>query len=400
MLVGIISFVSVSTSLAQETIAEKIDYAKALFGGYMSSSKEEQKSKVIAFYEKCSKEQQEAILSYMVQAITDSLKAENKQFAMNYIDHYRVIANPDDAYLGSLVITEGRYYYEQMDASKLSELSDYLNEVAAKSKLDYSSEMSELNRMKEEVAHGCDDLIGYWVADFSDKKKADPFFLHVLKNDNGEYHVTMDFSSVLPAYGEWYMDLSRYGKYIISLTPKYWFRGRAESFECVRTTSNTLSYLWSTEKLNVGKEGLTSFLRSEVRTISNSIIGEMARSNSHSIGTSIGGSIGAIAGEIMLNSLIDMLSVSKKKIWVICGDLTPVDKNNIDATIYVYSFAFRSDNQFDEEHLKFDVKLIRCQWDDPSIRNSIAFADEYGLRQASWFSKRERKLGAGVIFRG
>lgn len=396
LLITFISFLCPYTSTAQETIAEKIDYVKALFGGYMSSSEDEQKSKIISYYDNCTEEQKEAILSYMVQAITDSLKAENKQFAMNCIDYYRLIASPDDEYLSSLVVTEGRYYYEQMDASKLSELSSYLNNIAAKSTLDYSSEVSELNRMSEEVAHGCDDLIGYWVADFSGKEKADPFFVCVYRNYFGEYHVTTIFSSVLSGPGgEYYMDLSRYGNHVFQNITKinpFLFRGIAESSECVRTSPITLSYVWSSEKMKIGKEELATFLRSGVRSVGNSIIGEMARSNSHSFGSSLLGSAGAMIGEVILNSLIDRLSISKKRIWAIQGDLSPIDKNNIGVTLVVDVFTFRSDNSgFDEEHLNIDVKLVRCRWDDLYVKNNIAFADDNGLRQASLLSKKERK---------
>lgn len=399
LLVSLIGFVGVSYSSAQDSITEKIDYVRALFGGYMSSSKDEQKGKIIDFYEKCSEEQKEAIRSFMVQAITDSLKADHKQFAMNYIDYYRTIANPDDTYLGSLVVTEGKYYYEQIDASKLSELSDYLNDIAAKSSLNYSSEISDINRMKEEVLTGCQDIEGYWVADFSDREKADPFFIRISKDNNGEYHVTTEFSSVIGSniYGgyEYYMDISRYGnhiKWFWTVNPFLLLGGTANSSESIRTSPNTLSYIWSSEKLNVGKEVLATTLRSGVRSVSNSAIGEMARSNTYSFGTSFLSSIGVTVGEIVLNSLIDLLSVSKKRIWTITGFLTPIDKNNIDATLYIDVFSFRSDNSnMDKEDLKLDVKMVRCQWESPYVRNYIAFADAKGLRQTSRLSKEQTR---------
>lgn len=384
MLVGIIGFVSVSVSLAQETIAEKIDYAKALFGGYMSSSKEEQKAKVISFFENCSEEQRESILSYMVQAITDSLQAENKQFAMNYIDNYRTIADPDDAYLGSLIITEGRYYYDQMDASKLSELSNYLSDIAAKSSLDYSSEKSELNRMTEEVAHGCDDLIGYWVADFSDKVKADPFFLHIFKDTNGEYHVDIDFVG---------NNVWRYVFYSPFLN-LYYFNGTYKSEGCLQSRPNILSFCWSSEKMNVGKEELASFLRTGVRSVSNKIIGELARSNTYSFGTSLLGSTGTMVGEVLLNSLIDNLSVSKKKIRTIKGDIEHISKNTLSASLFFNDYIFQSDNtDVKSESCQFIVNLVRCDFKDDYVKNNIVFVDgPHWLRQRESFTSKDKKI--------
>ncbi|MBQ7461264.1 MAG: hypothetical protein IJS63_03290 [Bacteroidaceae bacterium] len=373
MLVGIIGFVSVSVSLAQETIAEKIDYAKALFGGYMSSSKEEQESKVIGFYEKCSKEQQDAILSYMVQAITDSLNADNKQFAMDRIDYYRMIASPDDEYLGSLVVTEGRYYYENMDAQKLMELTDYLNDIAAKSSLDYSSELSELNRMMEEVVHGCDDLIGYWVADCSDYEKRDIFFVDIYKDDEGGYHVDIFINCEFIYSG--------------------FFEHSYNSVDCQQSSPNSISFYWSSEKMSGGKEELATFLRSGVRSVSNSIIGEVARSNTYSFGTTVLGSVGAVAGEAILNTFIDELSISKKTIQIISGEIDFVNKNILSALLFFDDYKFRSDNSgVEKNNRQLKINLIRYKYDDDYVKNNIAFISSKWLTQLKALSRKERKI--------
>lgn len=366
LLIVLFSFVCASTSFAQESFAEKIDYVKALFGGYMSSSEDEQNRKIISYFDNCTEEQKEAILSYMVQAITDSLKAENKQFAMNYIDYYRLIASPDDEYLSSLVVTEGRYYYEQMDASKLSELSDYLNNIAAKSSLDYSSDIAELNRMREEVIHGCDDLIGYWVMDISDKENEDIRFVDIYKDNDGEYHVDII-----------------YYPFLIEDTCK--------SVECQQSLPGRLSFCWYSENMKIGKEELASFLRSGVRNVSNSIIGEVAKSNTYSFGTTLLGSIGAMLGEVMLNSLIDGLTLSKKTIRTITGDIDIVNKNVLSASFSNETYKFRSDNSDVEmNHRESRIDLIRYNYDDDYVKNNIVFFMQ-GLRQHEILSKKERK---------
>lgn len=369
LLVSLIGFVGVSYSSAQDSITEKIDYVRALFGGYMSSSKDEQKGKIIDFYEKCSEEQKEAIRSFMVQAITDSLKADHKQFAMNYIDYYRLIAHPNDEYISSLVTTQGNYYYNQMDASKLSELSDYLNDIAAKSTLDYSSEISELNRMKEEVAHGCDDLIGYWVADFSDYEKVDLCFVDICKDNEGGYHVDIDIK---------YCGL---------------FEDLYNSDDCQQSGPNSLSFYWSSEKMGGGKEELATFLRSGVRSFSNSIIGEVARSNTYSFGTTVLGTVGAAAGEAILNSLIDELSISKKTIRIISGEINLVNKNMLSALLFFDNYKFRSDNSgVDKSNGQFKINLIRYKYDDDYVKNNIAFISNEWLTQREALSRKERKL--------
>lgn len=305
LLICVSCFAFVSTTLAQDSVSDKVEQAKLLFSVQLSTSTNEQISSTIRFFDQCSKVQKDAILSYMVQAITDSLKAENKAFAMNYIDYYRIIANPDNEYLGSLVVTEGRYYYEQMDTSKLTELIDFLNGVSEKSKFDYSSEITELHRMSEEVLHGWDDLIGYWVVD-SDSEKGNLCFVDIYKDDNDEYHVDI------------------FIHYIMEHTYK--------SVECQQTRPGSLSFCWTSDNMKIGKEELASVLRSAVRGVSNSIIGELARSNTHSFGTSLLGSAGTMVGEVLFNSIIDGLSISKKTIQILSGDIMLVNKNNLSAS--------------------------------------------------------------------
>ena len=335
LLIIFVSFLCISASFAQDSVAEKMASAKTMFSPSFSSLDDVQRSKVVTFFDNCSKPEKEAILSYMVQAITDSLKADRKEFAINYIDYYRLIADTNNEYLGSLVLTEGKYYYELMDASKLLELKNYINNVAEKAKLDYSGEISELNRMHNEVLNGCQELLGYWVADFSDKEKADPFFVNIYRDDKGKYHIDIDFIG---------NDLWFYVYSNFSVNRNFYFAETVKALECLPIRPNRLSFYWASEDLKVGKEHLATALRSGVSNISSSIIGEFARSNTYSTATQITGSIGAIIGEAFLNALIDEVSVSKKSIKTITGNIDFVDNDILTISLFVDNFKLRSDN--------------------------------------------------------
>lgn len=365
LLIALFSFVCASTSVAQDSFTDIIANARSLFSPELSSMNKEYGSTIISFFNNCSNPQKDAILSYMVQAITDSLKAENKLFAMNYIDYYRLIASPDDEYLSSLVVAEGRYYYEQMDASKLSELTEYLNDIAVRSSLNYSFEITELHRMTEEVLHGWDDLIGYWVVD-SDNEKGNLCFVDIYKDDNDEYHVDV------------------YVHYFMEHTYK--------SVECQQTRPGSLSFCWTSENMKIGKEELASALRSVVQGVSNSIIGELARSSTHSFGTSLLGSAGTMLGEVLINSIIDGLSISKKTIQILSGDIMLVNKNILSASFNYEEYKFRSDNtDFDMNNKESKVNLIRYRYDDEYVKNNIVFITENWLTQRDPLSKKERK---------
>lgn len=373
----------VKKTKAQTTKYQKIDYI--IFLGKDSLEKEETENKIGNVFAKCPLPQQKEILAYMVKAITDSLNANNKQSAMDCIDNYRMLASPDDEYLGSLVITQGKYYYDKMDAAKLYELQNYINGISTKSKLDYSSEIAEITNLYKRVLYGRDAMLGYWVADVTGKhEKANGFFLHIYKDSNLNYHSDVNY----------FME-DDYIYYTMeeSTNNHFKFSGIQKSEECEAVSPNKLAYCWTSDKLSVGKEFLASALRAGTRTVSNSIIGELARSNSHSFATTIMGSVGSIAGEIFLNLLIDRLSVSKKKIRIIAGEITSIDKNNLHATIKANYYSFRSDkSNVEEDSCMIHVNLIRYDTKNDDIRENVVFMGNGWLsRPDGELPRKERK---------
>lgn len=157
------------------------------------------------------------------------------------------------------------------------------------------------------------------------------------------------------------------------------FEGELSSLECIQSTSNSLSFFWSSQKLKKGNEYLATGLRSGVRTISNYLIGEFARSNTYSFGTSVVGSLGTIFGEVFLNTLIDGISESKNTIRTISGELTLTGKNSIVANLYAdYFHASTENNRVEIDSTMCRVKLIRFDLSDPYISENFAFY--YGLK--------------------
>ncbi|MDO4993882.1 MAG: hypothetical protein Q4E32_02630 [Bacteroidales bacterium] len=379
---------------AQTSNNAKITQVCQLFEAYRYATgyKSQESAQITNFYNQCSKQQRNDIRSFMVQAITDSLQAEHKEFAMNYIDCYRLIASADDDYLSSLLMTEAKYYYEKMDRDKLGELTYYVELLMSTSpNAGYSEELAELKKMKDEVEYGCERrLAGYWVADCCEIEKAAPFYLYIYKDKTGEYHVDTEYCNLVTT---WPNDLWKYTQQTYA-NYHFQFGDKQESLECIPIEPTALSYYWCSEKLNVPKEELIAVLWGGVRTISNSIVGELARRNSHSAGESILGTTGAMVGEIFLNSIIDVLAVSSKKIRIIQGTITSVDNNNATLSVTMDYIKLNSDSKdITEEQGQFTVNLIRCKWNDTYMRENIAFVDGYVyLRQNRKLSKKERKL--------
>lgn len=376
-----------SLTMAQNVTDNVSPMDIALNAYILSHGDEKQKEEIINAYRGCSKSQQDKIRTNIVKTITDLLNVNNTKGALSYIEYYKSIADPKDEYLGSLVMIQGKHYYDSMDTLKLSELEAFMKATSMESTLDYSNEISELQRMKNEVIHGCEAFIGYWVADFSEKKKADPFYIQIYIK-GGKYGVTTEYNTNIYAFNT---DLCRYSNEPHSYY--FHFSGNQTSTECVPTAPATLSYYWTSDKLNIGKEDLAAVLRGGARSISNSIIGEMARTNTHSLTTSLLGSTGAIVGEALLNTLIDNIAVSKKTIRIITGQLTLIDANNISASFVLDYYKMGTGNSdMKEEHRQFNVKLVRCQWNSDDIKKNIAFIDcEKKLRQDVPLSKEKRK---------
>lgn len=423
MLICLACLICVPTSMAQGSASDKIEQAKRLFSIQLSTSSNEQRNGIINFYNQCSEQQKEAILTYMVRAITDSLKAENKQFAMNYIDCYRLIATPYNEYLGSLIVTEAKYYYDLTDAQKLSELSDYITGIAAKSELDYSAEVAELNTMRDNLLKGCNNMLGYWCVDDSISNEP-PLYLKVEKINNqlivslsmpmfsfNTYNILRD-PEVMEKNNKLMEEfrnknstkmrdlemLNREQEKIGIVMKEYFiFKGDLSSSECIQSSPNSLSFFWASQKIKKGKEYLATGLRSGVRTISNDILGELARSNTHSFGTTLFGSLGTIFGEAVLNGLIDGISTSKNTIRTISATLTLSGKNTMEAEMYVdYFHATTEESKVEVDSCECKVKLMRYDLSDPYISENIAFYDYFSglkpkLRQYKDLSSKETK---------
>ena len=88
LLGSLVMFVCASSTFAQDSQSTKIGIAKQLFMIPASSLDSEQKIYVTSFYDQCSDSEKDAIRSYMVEAIKDSLMADHKQFAINYIERF------------------------------------------------------------------------------------------------------------------------------------------------------------------------------------------------------------------------------------------------------------------------------------------------------------------------
>lgn len=423
LLIIVVSFLCISASFAQDSVAEKMASAKTMFSPSFSSLDDVQRSKVVTFFDNCSKPEKEAILSYMVQAITDSLKADKKEFAINYIDYYRLIADPNDKYLGSLVVIEGKYYYEKRDASKLTVLYNYLNGIASKSSLDYSSELSKVGKLKNYILRGTDAMLGYWIVD-DDISSEPPLYMKIEKIQ-GQLVVTLsmpmfsfntynilrdpdvmeknnklmeDFQNKKSSKMEDIEMLKREQEKLgIEMKDYFIFKGNLSSLECIESSPNSLSFFWASQKLKKGNEYLATGLRSGVRTISNNIIGELARSNSHSSGTSLFGSLGTIFGEAVLNALIDGVSTSKNTIRTISGILNMTGNNTLDADMYVdYFHATTEDSKVEIDSTYCKVKFIRYDLDDPYVSENFVFFDYISslsprLRKFDYLSNKEKK---------
>lgn len=364
LLIALFSFVCVSTSFAQESVTDKIANAKFLFSTSFSSLDDVQRSKIISFFENCSKPQQEAILSYMVQAITDSLRADNKEFAINYIDYYRHIADPDNEYLGSLVVTEGKYYYEKMDASKLSDIYSYLNDIAAKSKLDYSSEQAELDRMKNEIENIGNNMIGCWLMYNSNDKYGYPLeIINIYRNSNNQYSVSFEdpqLSNMMSSGGLGAAIMSAF-----SVPTK----GVADT--CYFTNPKELFYFHSSEKLRKGNETLASGLRSGVRSAGNSVIGHLARSENFS--NQLFGWFGVIGAEGIFNSLIDGLAISKKH-WILReGYVTSINECQMEIRYTYFTYKMKSNSTTLPAPQITNVNSVLYKYPDGC---DIAFIDE------------------------
>ena len=352
-------------------VNQKIDYI--MFLNNDALSKEEQKNDIINVFNKCPEQQQREILAFMVKAITDSLNADKKQSAMECIDIYRMIASPDDEYLGSLVVTEGKYYYEKMDEKKLYELQAFLNSISSRSSLNYSNEISEIEDFVSSLLYGCKDILGYWVLDLEDMpSRSELCGLYIYKDALDNYHVKADYD---------YSPQKTNIEYYISDSPNnknFTFSQSQESIECISTSPRRITYCWTSENLNIGKEELATVLRSGVRVVSNTIIGELARRNTYNLGTSLLGSFGSIAGEIVLNSLIDGLSVSKKSIKTITGELALIDKNRLSATIYANHYGLRSDKEdIEMDSCVVHLNFLKYDIDNDELKNNIVFFINY-----------------------
>lgn len=395
--ISLFCIVCTTKLFAQETTAEKIDYAKYLMDNYIASNKiEPQANKVQLFYEKCTLQERKAIRSEIIKSLTDSLKADNKQFALDYIDCYKLIAKPDDEYIGSLLMTQAKYYYEKMDSCGLKKVIVSMEEIASKSNLDYQSELSELSKMKTELSHAGKDLLGYWVVDFHDKAMYPPFYLNIYKDLTNDYHVDIIY--------DFHPDIKIYANGIkrdtgLNGDGHFRFDGKQTSLECLLTNPSTLSYYWSSEDLKVGKEYLANSLRSGVRGISTGIIGNLARSNEYKTSTMVLGSIGSIFGEVLLNSIIDEVSVSKKTIQTITCNISNKDRNTISASFYMDYFKLRSDeSNIEHDSISFNVEMIKFDINDSYIENNIAFLTNkpngglgLTLRQIDYFTKDKKK---------
>lgn len=172
------------------------------------------------------------------------------------------------------------------------------------------------------------------------------------------------------------------------------FKGELSSLECIQSSPNSLSFFWSSQKIKKGDKYLATGLRSGVRTISNDLIGELARSNTYSLGTTFFGSIGTIFGEAVLNGLIDGVSTSKNTIRTISGTLTLTNKNSMDADMYVdYFYASTEGNKIERDSTECKVKFIRYNLNDPYIYDNIAFydSDKKQLRRYELLSNKEEK---------
>lgn len=397
LLIFLFCMICITNLFGQESKAEKIDFADYLVGNYISSNKSEaQANKLRNFYEKCNQEQKDAVRSYLIKTITDSLRADYKQKAIDYIDGYKVIANPNDEYLASLLLTQSIFYYDNLNQVGLSEIIAFMENVASQSSLDYTIELQKVKQMQYEVVHAGENLLGYWVVDFNEKAMYPPFYLNIYRDTSGEYHVDVlyDFHPDIKIYSEGIKrdtGLNGDGHF------RFW--ENQNSLECIMTNANTLSYYWSSEKLKVGKEYLANSLRSGVRGMSSSIIGNLARSNEHSTSTMLLGSVGSIFGEVLLNSIIDEVSVSKKTIQTVTCYLSNKDKNTISATFYMDYFRLRTDNSnIEHDSISFNADLIRFDITNDYVRDNIAFLTNkpngglgLTLRQVEYFTRERKK---------
>lgn len=375
--------------------SQKVDYVYGLLSNYTKYKDDFIISNnIINQYKECSQVEQDSVRSRLYTLIIDSLKAEHVEYGINTIENYKLIAPSDDEHLSRLVMMQADYYYNEVNSTKLDGIIVYMKDIARKSTLDYREELKELERMIYDVEHGDDDFIGYWVSDITKLKKADPFYIHINRQN------TQDGNGITILTDYDMADLADYKSDIdagfnLAKRTLFNFFGSQTSKYCERTSPKTLSYYWCSEDLKISDANLATALRATVRATSNSVIGELARSNSHSISTTLLGSMGSLLGEAALNALISQIFVSRKTIQVITGVLTVVDHNTISAKISVDVLKLRTDKPDlnpKEYHYKYDVDLIRCPWDDPYIRDNLIFISGYSwLRQDSKLSRKERK---------
>ena len=390
VLMMLLSFTSIAVA---QNATERIILAKNALKAYIAyNGNDEKKEQVIALNKELSESQKDEFLAYIIDAITDSLNVYNRPSAMHYIDCYKSIAAPNDELLGSLIMIQGKYYSDKMYADKLQDLILYVKELIEKSSLDYSTELSYLEKMKNEVEDGCDKMLGYWVVD--DESAYPPFFIKIDK-ENGQYVVHTKnrehFNFWLYCNLEIEPQRGTLGMLIInSINTHFIFPDSQTSSECVMNKTNSLSYYWASEDLKIGKEQLASSLRMGVRNISNRIVGELARSNSHKTNTSIYGTAASYGAEILINMFIDWVAKTRKKIQTINGVLTMQDNNTLSATIYANYYGIEADSpNVKQDSIQFSVKMIRYNLTDENIAKNIVFIEDNKLRTFDYLSKEQ-----------
>ena len=328
---------------------------------------------VKSYYVALSGESKSKLRSYYVNKIMFLLEREQKDEALTIIFLYQNLVDAKDDKLPTLLYIKGTIYAEKKDSIRLKQTINELNNELYRDKKEVTEYMSILNVKMDRIMNSVPSytkLNGIWVADnlywknvnnnlrlpqnhkhspdivmsVNYEKKADTMQCSIDRRSFlFEQRGTSAGNSFLNTGNNIFKKTKDFGSQIV-----------------IPYTTDSIYVLWSSEKINTSGVGWSTFMRGTISATSAAINAELAQKHKYNFSDQFLGNTMSTIAEIGLNSIIDVLFVPSKKMFVLEARLKIENDYLMRGTL---TFKYNKVNaEGNSEHEEWHSKVTFARW--------------------------------------